>query len=139
MHHSFMAEAKKTIREVLKTIGYNVVDYTKDDKQYPIIRFGYCYENNYPNKTHKTKAISLTIDIWSDKRGSMEVMDISHNISLLLEDYNNSDNNSKYKIVGTSISGVDVLEEEFKLNKSNKNVRLFHGIIPIQILMMEVC
>lgn len=139
MYYSFMAEAKKIVRAVLKTIGYNVIDYTNDNELYPLIKFGYCHESNYPNKTHKAKMVFLTIDVWSDKRGSIEVMDISHSISSLLENYNNDNTDSKYKIVSTSISGVDVLEEEFKLNKSNKNVRLFHGIIPIQILMMEVC
>lgn len=138
MHHSFMAEAKKVIRGVLKTVGYNIIDYTNDNEFYPLIKFGYCYENNYPNKTHKAKIISLTIDMWSDKRGSAEIMDISHSISSLLENYNNDDINNKYKIVSITVGNIDVLEEEFKLNNSNKNIRLFHGIVPIQILMMEV-
>ena len=138
MHHSFMAEAKKATREALKTIGYDIVDYTDDKEQYPIVRFGYCYESKYPTKTHKAKTVSLTIDIWSDKRGSAEVMEISHNIESLLENYNNNGENNKYNIVGTDIGNIDVLEEELKVNGSNKSIRLFHGILPIQILMMEV-
>lgn len=139
MHHSFMAEAKKATREALKTIGYNIVDYTDDKESYPLIRFGYCYESRYPSKTHRAKTVSLTIDVWSDKRGSAEVMEISHNIELLLENYNNDDTGNKYKIVSTDIGNIDVLEEELKVNGSNKNIRLFHSILPLQILIMEVC
>lgn len=137
MHHSFMAEAKKATKEVLKTIGYNIVDYTSNKEQYPLIRFGYCYESRYPNKTQKMKNVNLTIDVWSDKRGSSEVMQISNSIESLLENYKNMAND-KYIIVGVTIGDIDILEEEMKINGSNKNTLLFHGILPIQILIMEV-
>lgn len=137
MHHLFMAEAKKATREALKVIGYDIMDYTSDKAGYPLIRFGYCYESKYPNKTVRMKKVTLTIDIWSNKRGSAETMTISHDIESALSSYK-SITEDKYKIVDITIGTIDILEEALKVNESNRDAKLFHGVLPVEFLMMEV-
>lgn len=142
MHQLFMAEAKKILRKALGDIGYTVYDYSTDDETFPYFRFGYCYESKYSNKTHKIKTVSITLDIWSDKRGSAELMGIVGNIENALDGYEKIYNSNygeiNYNLVKLDIGTIEILEENLSVNGANKNKKIYHGILPIEIILMEV-
>lgn len=137
MHHSFMAEAKRTIRKALDSIGYKVYDYSSDNERYPLLKFGYSYETRYPNKTQKMKTVNITLDIWSNNKGSAEVIEIAHRVEDILDHHQGIDSNN-YNVIGITVGTIEVLEEDQKVNGANMNKKLYHGVLPIEILMMEV-
>lgn len=134
---AFMAEAKKIVRKVAKDLGYTIYDFATDDDFNPHLRFGHCTESRYANKTDRMKELTLTLNIWSDQKGSRELMEIISNIENGLNNYIHEDD-SNYILVELKTGMIEVIEEYEKASGTNKKISFHHGIMPIQIKLMEV-
>lgn len=108
---------KKIVRKVASDAGYTIYDFATDSDKNPHLRFGYCSESRYANKTDRMKDVTLTLNIWSDKQGSKEVMDITHNIERGLNNYIHEDD-SNYILVEIKVGTIEIVQEfEKVLNK----------------------
>ena len=120
-----LSDIKKAVYSAIKKLDYDVYDRLPKVDKYPYIILTTSSSSTTRYKNSREKAISFTIDIFSNYRGEQEIYDIEQKIE---------ENMSELLALGQVIT-ID--KEQFAIiNDTNPIVK--HGVVVYEIKIVEV-